>query len=190
VLADENGADPLRVRLAGRIGPEHGLSDAEWDTFAKGAEQIARAVRDETALRTVFHHHCAGYVETPAEIDALLSRTSPELLGLCFDTGHYTFGGGDALAGLRRHADRIWHVHFKDCRPDAVGPDDDYFAAVRNGVFCELGQGVVPFPAVIAALNARGFSGWAVVEQDVLPGMGTPFESARRNRAYLASLGI
>ena len=33
-------------------------------------------------------------------------------------------------------------------------------------------------------------SGWAVVEQDVLPGMGMPRESARRNREYLRSLGV
>jgi len=38
--------------------------------------------------------------------------TDPEVLGLCFDTGHYSFGGGNAVEGVRRHADRIWHVHF------------------------------------------------------------------------------
>ena len=45
-----------------------GLSQPEWKTFAAGADRLARAVHDETGLRTVFHHHCAGYVETPAEI--------------------------------------------------------------------------------------------------------------------------
>jgi inosose dehydratase len=39
-------------------------------------------------------------------------------------------------------------------------------------------------------LDDHGYDGWAVVEQDVLPGMGTPKESARRNREFLASLGI
>jgi inosose dehydratase len=32
--------------------------------------------------------------------------------------------------------------------------------------------------------------GWIVVEQDVLPGMGTPKESAQRNREYLKSIGL
>jgi hypothetical protein len=45
-------------------------------------------------------------------------------------------------------------------------------------------------PAVRDALNALGYRGWIVVEQDILPGMGTPKESARRNRAYLASIGL
>ena len=54
---------------------------------------------------------------SPEEIDRLLELTDPQLVGLCFDTGHYRFGGGDPVAGLRRHRDRIWHMHFKDCSP-------------------------------------------------------------------------
>ncbi len=194
VLADDNGSVAIRREHAGRIAPEHGLRDAEWDTFAAGAMRIARAVREATGLRTVFHHHCAGYVETPTEIDALMRRTDPGLLGLCLDTGHLTYGGGDPLAALSRYGDRVWHVHFKDCDP-AVARETrqrgwDYFEAVRRGIFCELGRGSVDFPAVVAALGERGYGGWIVVEQDVLPGMGTPAESARRNREYLRSIGL
>ena len=69
-------------------------------------------------MRTVFHHHCAGYVETPAEIDKLLSLTDPSLVGLVLDMGHYMFGGGDPLKALKKQQDRIWHIHFKDCHPD------------------------------------------------------------------------
>src|SRR5205085_2581116 len=61
VLADENGTDPLRTQYAGRVTPQMGLSQAEWETFARGAERIARAVLEATGLRTAFHHHCAGY---------------------------------------------------------------------------------------------------------------------------------
>jgi len=194
VLADDNGSVAMRREHAGRVLPEHGLQDAQWDTFAAGAVRAARAVRDATGLRTAFHHHCAGWVETPAEIDALMRRTDPGLLGLCLDTGHLTFGGGDPLATLSRYADRVWHVHFKDCDPavarQARDRGWDYFEAVRRGIFCELGRGSVDFPAVATALAARGYGGWVVVEQDVLPGMGTPAASARRNREYLRSIGL
>jgi inosose dehydratase len=194
VLADDNGKIPERTQNAGRILPEHGLKQAEWKIFAEGAEKVAAAVRNETGLRTVFHHHCAGYVERPIEIDVLLDSTSPNLLGLCFDTGHYRFGGGDPLSGLRAHRDRIWHVHFKDCHPEIAARSRaqgwDYFASVRNGIFCELGKGDVDFPRIKAELEAMGYDGWIVVEQDVLPGMGKPRESARRNREYLAGIGL
>ena len=194
VLADENGKDAQRTQNAGRITTEMGLSESEWQTFAEGAARVAEAVKREAGLRTVFHHHCAGYIETPAEIEKLLSLTDPKLLGLCFDTGHYRFAGGDPLQGLRKHMDRVWHFHFKDYSPEAgresAAEGWNYFESVRNGVFCELGKGEIDFPALIAELEKNGYNGWGVVEQDVLPGMGKPKESARRNREYLKSLGL
>jgi inosose dehydratase len=194
VLADENGKDPIRTQNAGRILPEHGLGDEQWAVFASGVEHVARAVREATGVRCVFHHHCAGFVETPAEIEKLLALTDPELIGLCFDTGHYTFGGGNALEGVRKHASRIWHFHFKDHDPNIAMQARqnawDYLASVQNGIFCELGKGNVDFPAVIKELEKIGYDSWGVVEQDVLPGMGSPKESAARNRAYLRNLGL
>jgi inosose dehydratase len=60
VLADDNGEDPVRTKMAGRITPELGLSKAEWKVFAGGADKIAREVFEQTGLLTVLHHHCAG----------------------------------------------------------------------------------------------------------------------------------
>ncbi len=194
VLSDDNGKVPERTQNAGRVLCEHSLRQSEWMIFAEGAENIARAVKKETGLRTVFHHHCAGYVERPVEIDILMRSTDPTLLGLCFDTGHYRFGGGDPICGLRAHKDRIWHVHFKDCHPEIAERSRvekwDYFTSVQNGIFCELGKGDIDFPLIKAELEKIGYNGWIVVEQDVLPGMGKPKESAQRNRDYLASIGL
>lgn len=197
VLADNNGSDPVRTQNAGRVTPAMGLTDAEWQVFAAGAERVACAVWEETGLRTVFHHHCGGNVETPDEIARLLSLTDPAVLGLVFDTGHYAFAAGDCAAvtaGLQRFADRTWYIHFKDCEPQVAARSRaegwDYFESVRNGVFCELGKGGVDFPAVTAWLATRPDIQWGIVEQDVLPGMGAPKESARRNREYLHGIGL
>lgn len=194
VLADDNGSVPERTRNAGRITPQMGLSEADWRVFAEGGNKIARAVRAETGLRTVFHHHCAGYVETPDEIARFLDLTDPATLGLVFDSGHYVYGAGDAdvIKGLERFRGRIWYVHFKDCHAETASRARaecwDYFQALRHGVFCELGRGSVDFPAVLRWLQANAYMGYTLVEQDVLPGMGTPKESARRNREYLRSI--
>ena len=194
VLSDDNASVPNRTARAGRVRDADGLAPAEWDAFARHAERVASQVADATGLRTVFHHHCAGYVETPREIDALLSRTDPALLGLCLDTGHLTFAGGDPLSALATYGDRIWHVHFKDCDPALAAQSRsegwDYHTSVRRGIFCELGRGTVPFAGVLDALRLRNYTGWIVVEQDVLPGLGTPAASAARNREYLRQLGI
>jgi inosose dehydratase len=194
ILADENGSVPERTKNAGRVSSEMGLSKEEWKTFAEGANFVASEVNVKTGLRTAFHHHCAGYVETPDEIEKLLSLTDPSLLGLVLDMGHYLFGGGDPLEALKKHGNRIWHVHFKDCHPDIAikskNEGMDYFQSVNAGVFCELGKGAVNFPAIVEELKNQNYDGWIVVEQDVLPGMGDPKACADRNRRYIKTLGL
>lgn len=194
VLADENGSVRERTLNAGRVTPEMGLTMDEWKIFGEGADLVAKEVKRKTGLRTVFHHHCAGYVETPYEIDTLLSVTDPSLLGLVLDMGHYMFGGGDPVKALKEHSSRIWHIHFKDCHPEIAAKSRnegwDYFKSVENGVFCELGKGSVDFPEITGQLKKMNYSGWIVVEQDVLPGMGNPKVCARRNRDYIKSLGL
>ena len=194
VLADHNGSVPERTTLAGRVPAGAGLSASQWSVFANGSNRLAATVFEETGLRTVFHHHCAGYVETPDEIERFLDATDARKIGLVFDTGHFTYGAGhaDVVGALDRYGDRIWYIHFKDCDPkvaaQARAAGWDYFTALRHGVFCELGKGSVDFPAMLRQLAVRKYDGYVLVEQDVLPGMGAPKESARRNREYLRSI--
>ncbi|TSA81806.1 TIM barrel protein [Deinococcus detaillensis] len=197
VLADEHSRDVARSGNAGRITADLSLDEEGWTHFAQGAERISRAVREQTGLRTVFHHHCGGYVETPAEIAEFLARTDPDLIGLVYDTGHALYGSGGSdpatvLDLLNTHRKRIWYVHFKDMSAEVAAKARQigmaYKDAVGAGVFCELGQGVVPFGAVLNALHASSYRGWVTVEQDVLPGMGEPLVSATANREYLRSL--
>jgi len=194
VLADENCSVNERTLNAGRVTPQMGLTNEEWKVFAEGADFVAREVKEKAGLRTVFHHHCAGYAETPAEIEILMELTDRSLVGLVLDMGHYMFGGGDPLSALRKFSERIWHIHFKDCLPDVALKSRtegwDYFKSVENGVFCELGKGSVDFPSIVKELRTQDYSGWIVVEQDVLPGMGNPKMCARRNREYIKSLGL
>ncbi len=195
VLGNDPYGDPVRGANAGRVTPGMGLDGAGWETFSAAAEDLARQVRDETGVRTVVHPHLGTLVETGDEVRQLLRRTDPGLLGLCLDTGHWRFGTGeDPAAAVREFGRRIWHVHFKDADPALMEESRrqswDGLESTRRGTFCELGRGCVDFPAVLAELRAIGYDGWVVVEQDVLPGMGAPRESARRNREYLRSIGL
>ncbi len=194
VLGNDPYSDPLRTLNSGRITPAMSLDDEGWRVFAAGADSVARQVMDETGLRTVFHHHIGTWIETPAETARLMEMTDGESLGLVFDTGHWAFGGGDPLAGIEAFADRIWLVHFKDHDPAVARQSRqqgwDGPASVGQGIFPELGQGDVDFPGVLDALERISYQGWIVVEQDVLPGLGTPLESAKRNRDYLRQIGL
>lgn len=194
VLADDNGTIESRTLNAGRVTPDLGLNDEEWKIVAKGVNSLAKAVKDESGLRTVIHHHCAGYIETPDEVEKLLELTDPNIVGLVLDMGHYMFGGGNPIEALRNHRNRIWHIHFKDCDNSIAEKSReekwDYFESVRKGVFCELGKGTVNFKEIADELKNMKYDGWIVVEQDVLPGMGQPKVCAQNNRDYIKSLGL
>jgi len=188
VLAGE--MNESRMAIAGSATSEDGFSEAQWEDAAKLISCIATTAR-ELGVRSVFHHHAGTFVETPEEVARLLDATDPGLLGICLDTGHYFYGGGDPVAFARAHAPRIWHLHLKDIRggvlEQARRQKIGYLEAIRRGVFCELGQGDVDLAGVIRELDAAGFDGWAVFEQDVDPSMpGTdPLASATRSREYL-----
>ena len=196
VIAADNGSEPVRIRNAGRITPEMELNDELWPVLGETVNRIARAARDEAGIASVVHFHAAGWLETPREIDRLLEHVGDDV-NLVFDTGHFALGAGTAdtvLETMERLASRIGYVHFKDwsahTAAEVAAAELDYFEAVAKGVFCELGQGDVDFPAVRDWLLRNGYTGYVTVEQDVVAGLGSPFESARRNRRYLADIGF
>ena len=193
-IGDDHSTVPSRHNNTGRITEAHRLDEAGWETYIKGATAVATAVKEETGLRSALHPHGSTYVETPAEIDTFLDRTDPELLGIVFDTGHFMLGGGDPVAGIRKYGERIWLVHFKDFDPAVLEKAKEeslnYQEMIGEGIFSELGTGAVDFPAVLGAMKDIGYKGPIVVEQDVLPGMGSPAENAKRNFAYLKSIGL
>jgi len=194
VLADDNGKVEWLVKEAGRRTGS-ALSGAEWDVFARGVNLIARRVFDEVGLKLVFHHHCAGYVETPDETRALMDRVDPKLVGLCLDTGHWHYGGGDAVAAIKEYGERMRYLHLKDCSASIAqqcrAESKDYMQAVEAGVFCPLGEGEVDFPGVISAMEALGYDGWAIVEQDVLVSdLDAPKRFSQQNRDYLRGIGL
>ena len=189
VLADE--MSEARMAVSGRVNESRdGMTEQQWDGAAQILTRISEACR-ESGLSAVFHHHAGTYVETPKEVERLCEATNAGLLGLCLDTGHYLFGGGDPVDAVRLYGDRIRHLHLKDvhlsiledARRDKVG----FLEAVRRGVFCELGGGAVDLNTVIQEVIAGGYAEWAIVEQDVDTRSGSvkPAESARRSRQYL-----
>jgi sugar phosphate isomerase/epimerase len=87
-----------------------------------------------------------------------------------------------------------WGVLEFDLGPtEAPAPqvlDEMASAGYAGTIFCELGRGMVPFADIRDALQLQRYAGWIVVEQDVLPGLGTPAASAVRNREYLRRIGL
>lgn len=194
VLADEIDPDSEAAHEAGRVrGPR--LSDDEWDTLTAGVLQIARVINDQLGVRLAFHHHAGTYIETAEEVRMLMDRLPDTLVGLCLDTGHWRYAGGAAADAIDEFGARIWHVHLADIHPDvlqfAIDEQLTFDEAMQAGVFCSLGEGMVPFPTIIGRLRRINYPGWIVVEQDVLlEEPDADRTNAHSNREYLRKLGL
>jgi inosose dehydratase len=195
VLSDVIFTVENRVKRAGRIRRQDSLNDAEWDQAAKNVDAFAKIVLEEYGMKCAAHPHIGGYLETDFEIDALLERTDPNLVGLCFDMAHIAYGGGDPIAVLDKWRDRTWYLHIKECnghvREEVTTRGGDYYDGVQSGVFPELGQGTIDWHGINRILHEIDFDGWGTVEQDILPEMDIDaLASAKGNRAFLrAELG-
>ncbi len=109
---------PQRVALAGHVPADGsaGLSNAAWDRLGRNLTVVGRMVA-EHGLRAHFHNHVGTHVETPDEVERLTLLLDLAVIDLCFDGGHYAYGGGDPAAFVARHAERIGYVHLKDVNP-------------------------------------------------------------------------
>lgn len=184
-----------RAPTAGRADEAEQMEAQEWTAFRERIETVARLGTQDFGLDVSIHAHAAGFMDFEPELERLLDETDPDLLKICFDTGHHSYAGFDPVAFMKRHVARISYMHFKDIDPrvkaDVVARRTDFYKACGQGIFCNLGQGDVDFAAVRAVLLEAGFQGWCTVEQDCDPTLDvSPIADARANRAYLKSIGF
>ena len=181
-----------RRETAGHVRPEDSLTDDEFAIFAETLN-LAGEITLAEGVRSCFHNHVGTVIETRAEVDRLLALTDPGLVFLGPDTGHLAWAGADPVGFCRDYAARIKTLHLKDIdagvRDRGRDAGWDYGTFTDDGVFVELGEGCVDFPAILAILRAADFSGWLIAETDVTQ-KPTALESVTISRAYLRSLGL
>ncbi|MDP9315336.1 MAG: sugar phosphate isomerase/epimerase [Chloroflexota bacterium] len=181
-----------RRETAGHVRPEDSLTDDQFEIFAETLN-LAGEITLTEGVRSCFHNHVGTVIETREEVDRLLGLTDPALVFLGPDTGHLAWAGADPVSFCRDYAPRIKTLHLKDI--DAAVRDRgreagwDYGTFEQHGVFVELGEGCIDFPAIFAILHEVDFAGWVITETDVTQ-KPTAFESVAVSRAYLRSLGL
>ena len=186
---------PRRAPTAGRADEAEQMEKAEWTAFRDRIATVAKMGAEEYGLTVGMHAHAAGFIDFEPELERLLSEVDEKIMKICFDTGHHSYAGFDPVAFMDRHIDRISYMHFKDIDPtvkaDVIAKRTGFYDACGQGIFCNLGDGDVDFPAVRQRLLDAGFDGWCTVEQDCDPaGDTSPVDDAKLNRAYLASIGF
>ena len=207
--ADVNGAIE-EARRAARLISEAGgqvfvagvVQDLEWsaprELDDRGWARLADHMREidglvsEHGLTLAVHPHAGTLIETAEQVERALEVVD---VGWCLDTGHLTIGGADPVEFARAHGDRVVHAHLKDVDARVAA---DFRAglkslvdATRNGLFLPLGKGDARIAEVMDALQAHGYDGWLVLEQDTaITGdeptvAGGPMRDARESIAFL-----
>jgi inosose dehydratase len=176
-----------RIPLVERPRLHH---DNAWQAYADKLTELARFTLSQ-GVRLAYHHHMGAYIESPDDIDRLMALTGDEV-GLLFDSGHCYMGGGEPLQVLRKHIDRVCHVHFKDVRKGVVQlarnnlwsfPD-----CIINGTFTVPGDGDIDFAALLDVLIEADYAGWLVVEAEQDPAVAPSYVYARKGYETLRNL--
>ena len=165
-------------------------SERAWQQYAEKLDELARFTLSQ-GIRLAYHHHMGAYVESPSDIDTLMRLTGPEV-GLLFDAGHCYMGGGEPVQVLRKHIDRVCHVHFKDVRKSVVQLARNHLWSfpdcIINGTFTVPGDGDIDFGELLDVLLAADYHGWLVVEAEQDPAVAPSFAYAQKGYQTLRAL--
>lgn len=184
VLAAVTGLDGYDSR------PE--LNDTAWRVLLSRLDRLA-AAGAEKGVQVTLHPHVGTLVEQRDEVHRVLDDSD---IALTLDTGHLLIGGTDPAELARQAPDRVGHTHLKDVYAEWAAKvrsgQVSYTDAVRGGMYRPLGQGDVDIAGICSALDASGYRGWYVMEQDtILPGEPAdegPLADVRASVAYLRGL--
>jgi inosose dehydratase len=120
----------------------------------------------EYGFNFAIHNH--GYGDTLYPTVESVHQKVKDLdprIGMCHDIGYSMLMGIDPAAVTIKYGDRIFDIHIKDVS-----------AATEAGKDCELGRGIIDFPAFFKALRTIRYKGMCSIEfekdaTDPLPGL-------------------
>ena len=112
-------------------------------------------------------------VATPESMEKLLAMSKEFVINL--DIGHYTAGNNDAVAFLRKHHERITHLHVKD-RKRNDGPN------------VQLGTGDTPIKECATLIRDNRWPIMLILEREYRDAPGTAVEQTRWQLDYLKKL--
>ncbi|MGK7925166.1 MAG: myo-inosose-2 dehydratase [Spirulina sp.] len=179
------------------------FTEKQWKELAEGLDYLG-AIAKENGMNFVYHPHVGTGVETPADVDKLMSMTSN--VELLLDTGHLYYAIAEdpdktpteILAEIEalvtKYADRIKHVHMKNIRDsilrDSIAQGLSFLDSIREGAFTVPGDsaGVIDFNPILQILANANYEGWLVVEAEQDPNKANPLQYALMARCYLEQL--
>ncbi len=195
LIASAGGEVVVLAAGSEELGYDHQMrfSASEWTTLTATIGQ-AEATAAARGLTLALHPHAGTVIEKPDDVRRFLETTGT---GLCLDTGHLLVGGADPLEVATWANGRVRHVHLKDVDAAVAARvrsgELSYREAVGRGLYRPLGSGDIDVAALIRYLEAGGYAGWYVLEQDVAlrvepPAGNGPFADVKRSVDFIKSL--
>lgn len=193
------------VRAGGEVFVSTVVADAGWSTPWRMSERELDhvvgllseldALCAERGLVHALHPHVGTLVEQADDVRRVLERSD---VGWCLDSGHLFIGGYDPAEFAADAGERVVHVHLKDVDGAVAARVRDgqltIQPAVRQGLFRPLGRGDARIADTVGVLEANGYEGWYVLEQDtdlgpVAPQAASgPMADTRVSLEFLAAL--
>ena len=184
-----------RDYAAGHSDKAPRLDDATWARMMSHIKAIAEKAASY-GVRAVVHPHAGGYIEFADEIDKLMKDIDAKTAGLCLDTGHLKYSGMDPVEWLRKYADRLDYIHFKDINEkvfnEVLGEHIRFFEGCGKGSMCPIGTGMLDYPAIYKLLTEElHYNGYITVEQERDPrNVATSLRDVKASCDYLHGLGF
>ena len=180
---------------AGHSDRARRLGDRGWADMVGNIRAIAELARDEYGVRAVIHPHAGGFVEFEDEIERIATDIPADVAGFCIDTGHAFYAGMEPVETMRRHAERLDYIHFKDIDravfDRVMGQRIRFFEACAQGVMCPIGDGCIDYAAIRGLLTELDYGGFITVEQERDPrNSGGTLHDVKRSRDYLRTAGF
>jgi hypothetical protein len=127
-------------------------------------------------IRPAWHPHAMvqdpNEVATPESMEKLLAMSKYFAINL--DIGHFTAGNNDAAAFLKKHHDRITHIHIKDRKRNG-GPN------------VALGSGDTPIKECLALIRDNKYPIYGIIERE-FRGPGSPADETKGQLEYLKQI--
>lgn len=116
-----------------------------WQPMITSLRTVAAEAERRGVHLVMENHNHGGFVQTAADVEAILREVGSPTLGLLLDTGNYL----DGMDSVERTARLAWHVHakFTNVLPDGRDARVDH-------------------DRVLALLGAAGYAGWISIEYE------------------------